>query len=121
MTTLLVVDDQSSMRLLVRTALETVGYQVLEAPDGRHGLQMARLYHPDLVLLDVVLPDMSGVAVCRVLRDDTALSRTPVIMLSAMGELSDRDDARDAGADRYLTKPFSPSDLARAVRSLVGP
>src|SRR5487761_1655768 len=108
---ILIGDDEAGVRALVRMTLDTGEYQILEAQRGAEALQLARQHRPDLVLLDVMLPDMSGLEVCRNIKTDPALASTTVVMLTARAQTTDLGDAEDAGADGYFTKPFSPIAL----------
>jgi DNA-binding response OmpR family regulator len=119
MTTVLVVDDESPIVELVRFTLEDEDLQVVEAQDGPEAVEMARATRPDLVLLDVQLPSLSGVEVCHRLRREPGLVSVPIIMLTAAGQASDRERGLAAGANEYLTKPFSPLALLTLVRSLL--
>lgn len=116
---ILIVDDEAGVRALVRMTLDTGEYQILEAQRGAEALQLARQHRPDLVLLDVMLPDMSGLEVCRNIKTDPALASTTVVMLTARAQTTDLGDAEDAGADGYFTKPFSPIALTRKVESVL--
>jgi two-component system, OmpR family, phosphate regulon response regulator PhoB len=118
---LLIVDDEDGVRALVRMTLDSGDYQIIEASEGLEALDLAREYHPDLVLLDVMLPDLSGMDVCRKIKDDPDLAATTVVMLTARAQTSDVGDAEEAGADGYFTKPFSPIALTRKVESILGP
>jgi two-component system, OmpR family, phosphate regulon response regulator PhoB len=118
---LLIVDDEDGVRALVRMTLDNGLYEIIEASEGLEALDLAREYHPDLVLLDVMLPDVSGMDVCRKIKDDPELSSTTVVMLTARAQTSDVGDAEEAGADGYFTKPFSPIALTRKVESILGP
>ncbi|HUC15019.1 MAG TPA: response regulator [Acidimicrobiales bacterium] len=118
---LLIVDDEDGVRALVRMTLDNGAYQIIEASDGLEALDLAKEYHPDLVLLDVMLPDLSGMEVCRKIKDDPDLASTTVVMLTARAQTSDVGDAEEAGADGYFTKPFSPIALTRKVESILGP
>jgi DNA-binding response OmpR family regulator len=117
---LLIVDDEEGVRALVRMTLNTNQYQILEASDGIQALGLARDHHPDLILLDVMLPDLSGIDICRALKDDPAMASTTVVMLTAKAQNSDYGEAEDAGADGYFTKPFSPIALIQKVESVLG-
>lgn len=117
---LLIVDDEDGVRALVRMTLNTSDYEILEASDGRQALQMARGQHPDLVLLDVMLPDLSGFDICRELKDDPTMASTTIVMLTAKAQTADVGEAEEAGADGYFTKPFSPIALMRKVESVFG-
>jgi DNA-binding response OmpR family regulator len=113
---ILVVDDEVKIVRVVRAYLEKDGYQVVEAFDGRQALEVARIEHPDLVILDLMLPEISGWDVCRRLRHD---SNTPVIMLTAQDEDTDKIVGLELGADDYLTKPFNPKELMARVHALL--
>ena len=112
----LVVDDDPTVSDVVRRYLERSGYRVSLAADGVAGLRLYRREHPDLVVLDLMLPELSGAEVCRVLRAESAV---PIIMLTARGEEADRVAGLRLGADDYLTKPFSPRELVLRVRSVL--
>jgi len=118
---LLIVDDEDGVRALVRMTLDNGLFQIIEASEGLEALDLAREYHPDLVLLDVMLPDVSGMDICRKIKDDPDLASTTVVMLTARAQTSDVGDAEEAGADGYFTKPFSPIALTRKVESILGP
>ena len=113
-TTLLLVEDEPDLLDLLTFNLERAGYRVETAPTGEEGLEKARRLHPDLVLLDLMLPGMDGLEVCRSLRRTPELRDTPVIMLTARGEEQDIVRGLELGADDYIAKPFStPVVLAR--------
>ena len=113
---ILVVDDDPNVVELVRLYLERDGYEVLTANDGATGLEMAIEEQPSLIVLDLMLPRMDGMEVCRALREESSV---PVIMLTAMVEEDDRLAGLDLGADDYVTKPFSPRELAARVRAVL--
>jgi DNA-binding response OmpR family regulator len=119
MTTVLIVDDEPNIVQLVRITLEDNRVQVLEAADGTTALDRAAAFHPDLVLLDVDLPDVSGLEICRKLKQDPQLARTKVVMLTAAAQREDVARGLAAGADEYLTKPFSPVRLLSLVEELM--
>lgn len=119
MTTILVVDDEPSIVELVRFTLEDADVRVVEASDGVEALTLARRIKPDLVLLDVQMPRLDGLEVCRQLRRDPDFACSPIIMLTAAGQQADRTRGLAAGADEYLTKPFSPLALLALVEALV--
>ena len=121
MRTLLIVDDEDGVRSLVRMTLHSERYRILEASEGSTALEMAREHHPDLVLLDVMLPDQSGIEICRQLKADPTTSSATIIMLTARAQQTDVGDAEEAGADGYFTKPFSPIALTQKVESVLGP
>ena len=114
--TILVVDDDANVVDLARMYLEKDGYRVISAHDGAIGLELAREEQPGLVVLDVMLPRVNGLDVCRTLRQESAV---PIIMLTARVEEDDRLTGLDLGADDYVTKPFSPRELAARVRAVL--
>jgi two-component system KDP operon response regulator KdpE len=111
--TLLVIEDEAQVRRFLRSSLPTADYKLLEADTGERGLAAATSQHPDVVLLDLGLPDIDGVEVTRRLRE---WATTPIIILSARGQDQDKVAALDAGADDYLTKPFSLPELLARIR-----
>jgi DNA-binding response OmpR family regulator len=119
MTTVLVVDDEAPIRLLCRVNLEAENMTVLEAADGDKGLELARAEHPDVILLDVMMPGRSGWEVAEELLMDDATSGIPIIFLTARAEVRDRAKGIDLGGVDYVTKPFNPVELAPLVRDLV--
>jgi DNA-binding response OmpR family regulator len=114
MFTLLFIEDDEAIRTALRLVLEDEGYEVAEAGDGETGIKMFGQLDPDLVLLDLRLPDISGFEVCRSIR---RTSITPVIMVTAQTDTSDLVDGFDAGADDYVTKPVVPKELAARIRA----
>ena len=114
--TILIVEDDPNTVKLVGLYLGRDGYRVLSATDGLEGLRLARESRPDLVVLDLMLPRLDGMEVCRVLREET---KVPIIMLTARVEEEDRLAGLDLGADDYVTKPFSPRELAARVRAVL--
>ena len=115
--TILVVDDERNIVELVRLYLRSEGYQVEVAYDGREALEKASTLHPDLVVLDVMMPELDGYEVTRRLRQDGG--KTPVIMLTAKGEDADKVEGLELGADDYLAKPFNPRELVARVRAVL--
>jgi DNA-binding response OmpR family regulator len=116
METLLFIEDDDGIRLALSMALEDEGYDVRQAPNGEQGLAEFRRTPPDLVLLDLRLPDMSGFDVCRALR---AESIVPIIMITAQTDTHDMVAGLEAGADDYVTKPVVPKELAARIRALL--
>jgi two-component system KDP operon response regulator KdpE len=112
----LVVDDEEQLRRAVGRALIARGYQVEMATDGEEALTSAPVFQPDLVVLDLNLPTLDGLAVCRLLRDQSAV---PILVLSVRDDDTDKVAALDLGADDYLTKPFSVEELMARVRALL--
>ncbi|MGA7674469.1 MAG: phosphate regulon transcriptional regulator PhoB [Rhizomicrobium sp.] len=115
----LVAEDEGALVTLLRYNLEREGYRVLEAQDGEEALLVAAEEKPDLVLLDWMLPQLSGIEVCRRLRGRQETRNVPIIMLTARGEESDRIRGLDTGADDYLTKPFSMTELLARLRAVL--
>ena len=116
---ILIAEDESALVTLLRYNLEREGYRVLEAQDGEEALLVAAEEQPDLVLLDWMLPQLSGIEVCRRLRARQETRNVPIIMLTARGEESDRIRGLDTGADDYLTKPFSMTELLARLRAVL--
>ena len=112
--TILVVDDEARIVKLVRDYLERAGFDVLAARDGETALTLARVEQPDLIVLDLMLPGVDGLDVCRRLRQESGV---PIIMLTARVEEADRIVGLELGADDYVTKPFSPGELVARVRA----
>jgi two-component system alkaline phosphatase synthesis response regulator PhoP len=117
MSKILVVDDEKNILELVRFNLEREGYQVLTSLDGTGALELARSEIPDLILLDVMLPEMDGLEVCRELHRNPVTRHIPIVMLSAKADESDRVMGLEVGADDYVTKPFSPRELVARVKA----
>jgi DNA-binding response OmpR family regulator len=118
-TRVLVVDDEAPIRLLCRVNLEAEGMEVLEAADGPSGLEVARREHPDVVLLDVMMPGLDGWRVAEELLHDVDTSGIPIVFLTARAELRDRARGLDLGGLDYVTKPFNPTELASLIREVI--
>ncbi len=119
MTTILIVEDEADLRDLVAHHVEAAGMKALRAATGSEGLALARTGKPDLILLDLMLPDLQGVEVCKRLRTDPATAGTPIIMLTARTSEGDRVLGFEAGADDYVPKPFSTRELLLRVRAVL--
>ena len=115
---LLIADDETAIRGLVRVTLEGEGHQILEAADGEEALELARAERPALVLLDVMMPRPDGLEACRRLKQDPATRDAVVLLLTAMSQEGDRERGLAAGADDYFTKPFSPLALLHKVEAV---
>ncbi len=119
MTTIVVADDDADVRDLVQFKLEQAGMDVVSVGDGAAALEACQEHGPDLVLLDVMMPGMSGLDVCRSLRDSPGLAGVPVILLTARAQESDIAQGFEAGADDYVVKPFSPRELSSRVQAVL--
>jgi len=112
---ILIIDDDENIRRLVSFNLSLDGHEILTADNGKKGYKTARSENPDLVLLDVMMPVMDGIETCKKLKDDAKTKDIPVFMLSAKGQMKDLDEAFDAGADNYITKPFDVEKLNETI------
>lgn len=117
--TILVVDDQKEFALIVRRSLEQEGFEVIIAPDGTTGLGIAEKHRPDLVVLDLTMPDIDGLEVCARLRANPRKQPMPILVLSARASAADRILGLETGADDYLVKPFVPQELVARVKALL--
>jgi CheY-like chemotaxis protein len=119
---ILIVDDQVEVRELVQVTLEIGDYQILLAENGQQAVDIARVEHPDIILLDIMMPgsDVDGLEACRLLKADPATADITIVMLSAKGQEVDIETGKVAGADDYFTKPFSPIALIEKVESVIG-
>ncbi|HEY3065652.1 MAG TPA: response regulator [Methylomirabilota bacterium] len=117
--TVLYVEDNEYNRKIVRQLLSRTSYRLVEAVDGETGLAMIKEERPDLVLMDVQLPKMSGLDVTRALRTDAATAEIPIIMVTSFALSGDDQKAKAAGASAYLAKPYSPRELLALVRKLL--
>mgnify|MGYP003584785615 FL=1 len=115
----LVVDDEDNIRMLVRFNLEKAGYEVFEAEDGRKAVEIAVDLTPDIVLLDLMLPGIDGLEVCRNLKRNPRTAALPIIMLTAKSDEIDRVIGLELGADDYMTKPFSQRELVARIKAVL--
>jgi DNA-binding response OmpR family regulator len=113
------IEETSSFRQMVRLALECDGFEVVDANDGKSGLDAARAMAPKLILVDVLLPDTDGLTLCKTLLADPALCSTPIVMLSSSDDESEIEAGLAAGAKGYLVKPFYPKELVALARKLI--
>jgi two-component system, OmpR family, phosphate regulon response regulator PhoB len=120
MKTILLADDETNLRILVRTTLEDPDYCILEAADGTTALELARQQHPDLLVLDWMMPGINGIEVAKTLRQDPATAHIPIIMLTARGQETDKAQGHSLGTWAYLVKPFSPLELLQKVQEALG-
>jgi DNA-binding response OmpR family regulator len=117
MSKILIVEDEPDMVLGLKDNFEFEGYEVITAPDGAAGLERARTHKPDLIILDIMLPKLSGLEVCKTLRSEGV--QTPIIMLTARGQEIDKVVGLELGADDYVTKPFSIREVLARVRAIL--
>jgi two-component system cell cycle response regulator DivK len=117
--TILYIEDNEMNRKIVRDLLKRTTYQVIEAFDGEAGVAMALDKRPDLILMDIQLPKISGMEATRRLRAEAATANTPIIAITSFALSGDEQKAKDAGATAYLAKPYSPFDLLNLIRKLL--
>lgn len=115
---ILYVEDNDLNRKIVRDLLRRTAYRLLEAPDGEAGVAMAREHRPDLILMDVQLPKMSGIEAVRLLRSEPETAATPIIAITSFALSGNEQRAIEAGATVYMAKPFSPFELLKTIRKL---
>ena len=116
---ILIVDDEPAQQQLLRYNIEKAGYDILLADNGKDALILVEEEKPDLIILDWMIPEASGIDVCRELRSRSESRLLPILMLSARGEEGDRALGLDSGADDYITKPFSPRELVSRIKALL--
>lgn len=116
---ILIAEDERDIRDLITFTLKFSGYEVIQATNGEEALQAARDNHPDLIMMDVRMPKMTGYEACRHLKADPDLKHIPVVFLSAKGQESEVQTGLDVGATDYILKPFAPDDLLRRVGELL--
>ena len=117
---ILVVEDQEDLRGVLRDLLTGSGYSVIEAGDGEIGVAKAGSEHPDLILMDIQMPVIDGYEATRQIKADPALKPIPIVAVSSFAMKGDEEKARAAGADHYVTKPYSPTQLLRLIRGFLG-
>ena len=120
MYTVLIADDEHNIRHILDFSLHAEGFDVVVAHDGEQALSMAQEQSPDLIILDVMMPGQGGIETCRALKNDPATAAIPVILLTARATKADRTAGTEAGADDYITKPFSPQKVIETVQGLLG-
>jgi two-component system cell cycle response regulator DivK len=117
---ILVVEDQEDLRGVLRDLLDGSGYSVVEAGDGNAGLASAKSEHPDLILMDIQMPIVDGYEATRRIKADPGLKDIPIVAVSSFAMKGDEEKARAAGCDHYVTKPYSPMQLLKVIRGLLG-
>ena len=116
---ILIADDERALRVLIAGTLEVGNYNILEADNGIEALDLVKRERPDLVILDVMMPGMTGYEVCKCIKTNSDIESTKVLILTAKGQLSDKEAAWEALADFYLAKPFSPMQLLSVVEEIL--
>ncbi|MCD4842867.1 MAG: response regulator [Methanosarcinales archaeon] len=116
---IMIVDDELDSLLPLKRALEAENYQVIEASSGMEAIEKTRSDHPDIILLDLMMPGMDGFEVCNVLKADSLTQHIPIIMLTAKGEIDDKIEGIETGADDYVTKPFDLGELKARIKMIL--
>ena len=116
---ILIIDDEINLVVLLESRLKMQGYEVITASDGQAGLEMAKKYKPDLIILDLMLPKMDGYTVCGLLKNDRRYAKIPIILFTARIQESDRQTGKEVGAEAYITKPFDPKVLMAKIEELL--
>jgi len=116
---ILIVDNDEYIIFFLKKLLEQYSYDIMRASTGEEGISIARKYHPDLIILDIMMSGMHGFSVCHIIKNDEKLSQTKILMLSAKSFDADKRKALDAGADAYMTKPFDLNEVAAKVEELL--
>jgi CheY-like chemotaxis protein len=119
--TILVVDDFDDTRLLLRTWLERKGYEVIEAHNGKQAVDSAKVHHPNLIIMDVEMPELDGLSATRQIREMKELAKVPILAVSAYGAEQFRLEALAAGCNDYVSTPFEPDELEKLINSLINP
>ena len=117
---ILIVDDEEDIVSLIRMSLNLANFDTLEALSGRQALELLKKDKPDLILLDIMMPEMDGYEVCRQIKRNRKLKKVPVVMLTAKGQKNDAEEGLESGADDYIIKPFDPYELGERVREMLG-
>jgi two-component system alkaline phosphatase synthesis response regulator PhoP len=121
MSRVLVIDDETVVGTILRYAFEVEGHETVVAGDGTSGIEMAHSEHPDIIVLDLMMPDVTGYEVLEILRDNEETKEVPIVVLTAVTMQRERDRCMSKGADAVLIKPFDPREVARAVGALLPP
>ena len=116
----LIVEDSDSLQLMMKWGVSNAGYDVDLASDGKQAIQMVQSTIPDLILLDVMMPELNGFAVCRQLRENERTKHTPIIIITALTAAPDSEEAKLCGANEVIVKPVSREDLVKKVRAYLG-
>jgi DNA-binding response OmpR family regulator len=116
---ILIADDNENIRDALTYLLEDEGYALSMAKDGSDALKKAREFHPDILFLDIMMPEMNGYEVCRIIKNDPVLKGIYVIMLTAKGQVSEQERGKEVGADEYIVKPFSPMEILSKIKNIL--
>ena len=117
---ILVADDNENIREALTYLLEDEGYQLWLAKDGAETITKVREFRPDILFLDVMMPEINGYDVCRTIKSDPDLKNTYVIMLTAKGQVAEQERGKEVGADEYIVKPFSPMEILTKIKDIMG-
>lgn len=116
---ILIADDNENIREALTYLLEDEGYKLWMAKDGVEALREAKNVRPDIIFLDIMMPEMNGYDVCRVIKNDPELKNTYIIMLTAKGQVAEQERGKEVGADEYIVKPFSPMEILTKIKRLL--
>ncbi|ADR19674.1 response regulator transcription factor [Calditerrivibrio nitroreducens] len=116
----LLADDELRLRKVVVLHLKKAGFDVIEASNGKQAVELAKIHNPEIIVLDVMMPEMDGITACKEFRKSPEFAKTPIIMLTAKATSDDIEVGKSAGASEYLTKPFSPKELIEKIQELMG-
>ena len=115
---ILIADDNENIRDALTYLLEDEGYQLWLAKDGAETIQKVKEFRPDILFLDIMMPEVNGYDVCRTIKSDPALKDTYVIMLTAKGQIAEQERGKEVGADEYIVKPFSPMEILTKIKNI---
>lgn len=116
---ILIADDNENIRDALTYLLEDEGYSLSMAKDGSDALKKAREFLPDILFLDIMMPEMNGYEVCRVIKNDPQLKKIYIIMLTAKGQVAEQERGKEVGADEYIVKPFSPMEILSKIKNIL--
>ncbi len=116
---ILIADDNENIREALTYLLEDEGYKLALARDGADTLKKVREFRPDILFLDIMMPEMNGYEVCRVVKNDPEIKNTYVIMLTAKGQVAEQERGKEVGADEYIVKPFSPMEILSKIKNIL--
>lgn len=117
---ILIADDNENIREALTYLLEDEGYSLTLAKDGAETLKKVKEVHPDILFLDIMMPEINGYDVCRAIKNDPSLKDVYVIMLTAKGQVSEQERGKEVGADEYIVKPFSPMEILTKIKNILG-